>query len=348
MYVFVFVRESHVAGAFSSLKLHIHVRELWHAFIWESHGMYVFVFIRESHVAGSFVGLKLHIHVRESWHAYEGVKLCKYVFAFIWGRQDKLHMSPWYEYKCMRMITWRDASVYICTGWRRPIGCLKLQVFFCKRATNYSALLRKMTYEDTASYESWPPCTCSACSQIAESMTDTDTLIHIHTHARTHTQIRANRDDVLGCVTWRVMWYNSFICVRHDSFMHVWMQQESRGSPSEQCSLISSVAWHDWFICVITYSFMCECTKRIVGLLPRNIARDTLADILGCVWHDSSICASQLTYVRVNAVTKLGVANRANILRCVTCLVCLCLTTRWCMCGMTHSCICNCSKSNSR
>ena len=29
------------------------------------------------------------------------------------------------------------------TGWRRPMGCLKLQVIFCKRATNYRALLQK-------------------------------------------------------------------------------------------------------------------------------------------------------------------------------------------------------------
>ena len=34
----------------------------------------------------------------------------------------------------------------------------KLQVIFCKRATNYRALLRKMTYEEMASYESSPPC----------------------------------------------------------------------------------------------------------------------------------------------------------------------------------------------
>ena len=44
-------------------------------------------------------------------------------------------------------------------GWRRPIGCLKLQVIFRKRATNYRALLRKMTYKDKASYDSSPPCT---------------------------------------------------------------------------------------------------------------------------------------------------------------------------------------------
>jgi len=46
-----------------------------------------------------------------------------------------------------------------CTGWRRLIGCLKLQVIFRKRATNYRALLRKMTYKDKASYDSTPPCT---------------------------------------------------------------------------------------------------------------------------------------------------------------------------------------------
>jgi len=37
----------------------------------------------------------------------------------------------------------RDSTRYS-TGWRRPIGCLKLQVFFRKRAINYWALLRKM------------------------------------------------------------------------------------------------------------------------------------------------------------------------------------------------------------
>ena len=39
------------------------------------------------------------------------------------------------------------------TGRRRLIGCLILQVIFRKRATNYRALLRKMTYEDKANME---------------------------------------------------------------------------------------------------------------------------------------------------------------------------------------------------
>jgi len=34
----------------------------------------------------------------------------------------------------------------------------KLQVIFRRRATNYTALLQKMTYQDKASYDSTPPC----------------------------------------------------------------------------------------------------------------------------------------------------------------------------------------------
>ena len=48
------------------------------------------------------------------------------------------------------------------TGWRRPIGCLKLQVIFGERATKYRALLRKMIYEDKISYDSTPPCSICA------------------------------------------------------------------------------------------------------------------------------------------------------------------------------------------
>ena len=44
------------------------------------------------------------------------------------------------------------------TGWWRLIECLKLQVIFRNRATNYRGLLWKMTYKDKASYRSTPPC----------------------------------------------------------------------------------------------------------------------------------------------------------------------------------------------
>jgi len=53
------------------------------------------------------------------------------------------------------------ANTHLGTGWRKPIGCLKLQIIFHKRATgtNYRALLRKITYKDKASYDSTPPYT---------------------------------------------------------------------------------------------------------------------------------------------------------------------------------------------
>ena len=50
-----------------------------------------------------------------------------------------------------------DRPTYEYTGWRRPIGCLKVQVFFHFRATNYRALLPKMTFKEKASYGSSPP-----------------------------------------------------------------------------------------------------------------------------------------------------------------------------------------------
>jgi len=50
-------------------------------------------------------------------------------------------------------LKWRRMG----TGWRRCIRCLN-EVSFRKSATNYRALLRKMTYKDKASYSSSTPC----------------------------------------------------------------------------------------------------------------------------------------------------------------------------------------------
>ena len=65
----------------------------------------------------------------------------------------------------------RQACIYICiympmyrmrtraTGWRRPIGCLKLHVIVRKTATNCKTFSRETPYKDKASYGSSPPCT---------------------------------------------------------------------------------------------------------------------------------------------------------------------------------------------
>ena len=52
-----------------------------------------------------------------------------------------------------------NISTCLSTGWQRCTGCLQSQVSFRKRATNYMALLRKITCKDKASYVSTPPCT---------------------------------------------------------------------------------------------------------------------------------------------------------------------------------------------
>ena len=44
------------------------------------------------------------------------------------------------------------------TGWRKLTGRLKSREISRKRATNYRALVRKMTYKDKASYDSTPLC----------------------------------------------------------------------------------------------------------------------------------------------------------------------------------------------
>jgi len=48
------------------------------------------------------------------------------------------------------LVAFLAGKKMLAAGWRRVIGCLKLQVDFCKRANDYRALLRKMSYEDKA------------------------------------------------------------------------------------------------------------------------------------------------------------------------------------------------------
>jgi len=74
--------------------------------------------------------------------------------------------APLHMYICKRALhlhmhaveCWcTHSQAFTHTGRRKPIGCLKLQVSFRKRAINYRAILRKMTYKDKASYASSPP-----------------------------------------------------------------------------------------------------------------------------------------------------------------------------------------------
>ena len=71
-------------------------------------------------------------------------------------------------------------------GWRRLIGCLKSQVIFHKRATNYGALLGEMTYKDKASYDSAPPCIRHPITNtLHNAATHCTTLHHAAQHCNT-------------------------------------------------------------------------------------------------------------------------------------------------------------------
>jgi len=66
-------------------------------------------------------------------------------------------------FKCARtcVCTCVYVGMRVCArdaGWRRPIGYVQSQVIFRKRAANYRALLQKMTYIDKASHGSSPSC----------------------------------------------------------------------------------------------------------------------------------------------------------------------------------------------
>jgi len=71
-----------------------------------------------------------------------------YIYEYVYLIDIHIH----YEYTLITCV-----AIYRVTGWRKCIRCLTMQVAFCKRATIYRALLRKMTHEDKAFYVSVPP-----------------------------------------------------------------------------------------------------------------------------------------------------------------------------------------------
>jgi len=112
-----------------------------------------------------------HIHI----HVYVHIHIYVYIYVYI----KSVHVfqsstNGWWRTSCMQRtrctqrmscMCWRSSrpalnasrshflkSQLYNTGWKRGIGCFKLQVSFRKRATNYRALLRKMTCEDKALY----------------------------------------------------------------------------------------------------------------------------------------------------------------------------------------------------
>ena len=108
------------------------------------------------------IGFWLHVYIYTHIPAENRIHgIC--TFTYIYCRcplmQVCVYICIYRSVFYLQTFTSVDTHVHVHTGWWRPTGCLKLQVIFCKRATNYRALLRKKTCKNNSSYGSSPPCT---------------------------------------------------------------------------------------------------------------------------------------------------------------------------------------------
>jgi len=87
---------------------------------------------------------------------------------FLKDSQDASSCTSFFTFWIQKRVNVESIQKRV-TGWPRLIGCLKLQVIFRKRATDYAALLQKMTYEDKASYDSMPPFTKIHSTALSET-----------------------------------------------------------------------------------------------------------------------------------------------------------------------------------
>jgi len=181
------------------------------------------------------------------------------------------------------------------TGWRRLIRSPKLQVIFRKRATNYRAVLWKVTYKDKASYESSPPCkwvtvlychvprvcvTClmCVCHVVAfrrgwMSMVYICICMYIYTHTRTHVCVHMYIHICTG-VPWHVCMpchvTHTYVMAhthtrghthtRHVTHTHVMSHTHtpdiSRAKIEECYTPLDASRWVHVFVC--TYIYICR------------------------------------------------------------------------------------------
>ena len=80
-----------------------------------------------------------------------------WVPAKLWNLQIFLPQTSWLFKRVDReskagQVEFRILTSQVAPEWQRPIGCLKLQVIFCKRATNYwTGFARDSGHEETFS-----------------------------------------------------------------------------------------------------------------------------------------------------------------------------------------------------
>jgi len=131
-------------------------------------------------------------------------------------------------------------------------GVMQGVYIFCKRATNHRVLLRKMTYEDKASYDVMQGVYIFRWNAWHDVFLGRAWLIHVCVMAHSYVW-----HDAFICAAWLIrmcettrpyVWHVSFICVTWlvptcDMTIHTW-------------DMTHFYVWHDLFICV-TWRFKC-------------------------------------------------------------------------------------------
>jgi len=153
------------------------------------------IHVHVSHVHWTRNGTRsVHVYTHILKVARRGVCMCMYVCVYVClgvrayvyaGVCVCVRIRFVHTHSHVEFIAYTHAHPTHGRGWRRRIGCLKLQVSFRKRATNFRSLLRNITCKDKTFY---------ASSSVCHSHTRTPTctrawLGDLHIHTQIHTCI---------------------------------------------------------------------------------------------------------------------------------------------------------------
>ena len=187
------------------------------------------------------------------------------------------------------------------TGRRRLIGSLKLQVIFRKRATKYRALLRKMTYEYKASYDSTPSHTCDttqyteSCNELMSYVSRTHVMYVSRTHVIDTPQCIACMSHVTRVtVPHSQVWHASPHTCDMTPHTHVtWLNTQGHRRTLHftwlshvTCDMTHSHVWHDSSHTCDTTQYTESCNE-LMSYVPRTHVM--------YVWHDSSTDTTHYT-----------------------------------------------------
>jgi len=255
---------------------------------------------RETHTTFSSTS---HMNVASIWMSHLTYK-----------RRVSQWMSRPYEEKGTRNIH---------TGWRRCIGCLKMQVSFRKRANNHRALLLKMTYKDKASYDATPPCIrltyeCHVYMNVASIWTSRLSEYHVYMHVASRKRMSRL---VMNVVSHSYMNVTSIWTSRLYE-CHVCLNVASRKRMSR---LIMNVASHS-YMNVASHISVYE--TRLTTRLASHVNTHLCAVTCWCeTWHS---CVCRVSFIYECCVSYIDIWDASHNASRISRDTHLCDATSWC------------------